>query len=902
MSTRCPDRSSLIRRLTLAAGATCVLWSAATGGGAWEGREYFRSHEDRLGHSCEQTRLDAFGAVVHEHAADLRYNESTGADSRVYPPDRLADHKRMVLEIDIPDMNTPRFDAVQRLTIAPISKPLSTLTLNAVELDIQTVEMNGRSVPFSYDGERLSLSFDPPLPPDRDATIVTTYTCTSPVDGLFWLTEENGLEGRPGQIHTQGQPETNRYWFPCHDFPNERLSTELVVTVPEGYLVSSNGELRSERQTRGEHTFHWALEKPHPNYLVSLIVGKFDVVDVARPGDLVSMPVYVPPGAADTVMRTYKNTGPMLDLYSRLFDEPYPWPRYAQLVVWNFGAGGMENTSATTMYDTAYFDEIAMEDADLDGLISHELAHQWFGDYLTCNSWEHIWLNEGFATYLESLWFEERDGYDAGYLYDCWLNMRGAARRDRVPARDPLARPGMVSNLYESPGDVFGKASNPYPKGASTLQMLRAKLGDDAFFGALRAYVDEHKLGTVRTHHLQEHFEKTSGLDLQHFFEQWTVRPGTPQVTTDIKWDERSKSLNITVEQTQPVSAEVPAFAFDLPVKIHDGREWREVVIPVTQTRHQTSVALPSDPKMVCVDPDLHVLMTPTVKQTRARFVAQLREGPTVPSRLDAAVMLEDHPGRDTVEALLASMGDTNEHYAVRSRAAETLGRLNKSVELMAALQRGVENPRVRRAAVDALVGTGEKDALPLLEELAADDRSYAVRSAAIDGLGRLGGDAQIPVVMSLIDTPSQHDQIRRAALGALADLDAKEGLAAAMRYTGPGYLQRTRASALSAIAALSEHDEEAAYDAVAPYIYDSVERVRNTAAFALMGVEDERGVDLLRRAASNHPHPDFRASASSWADRLAGRLSGDDVEALQETVGELRNQVRELERRLEKQ
>lgn len=901
---RAASRRPAALRVLLAAGVASTLWSATIAGSAWEGRGFDRSHEDHLGHSCEHSKLEGFGRFgLRERAsADLRYDDATGADARNYPPSRYADHKRMVLRIDIPDMNTPRFDAVQTLTLAPINAPLSTLTLNAVELDIETVEMNGRSLPFSYDGERVSISFDPPLPAGRDATITTTYTCTAPIDGLFWLTEDNGMEGRPAQIHTQGQPETNRYWFPGHDFPNERLATELIVTVPEPYFVSSNGELRSEKSNNGRRTYHWALDKEHPMYLVSLIVGQFDVVDVARPTDRIAMPVYVPKGEAEKARKTYANTSRMVEVYEKLFDEPYPWPRYAQLAVWNFGAGGMENTSATTMYDTAYLDDVALEDADLEGLISHELAHQWFGDYLTCNSWEHLWLNEGFATYLESLWFEERDGFDEGYLYDCWVNMRGAARRDRVSRNDPLARPAMVSNLYSHPDENFGKAANPYPKGASTLQMLRATLGDDAFFAGLRSYIDEHKLSTVRTHHLQEHLEKASGLDLERFFEQWTRRPGTPEVTTKVDWDERAKSLKVVVEQTQPVSADVPAFAFDLPIKIHDGKGWRDVVIPVRETRHETSISLSADPKMVCVDPNLHVLMTPTVKQTRARFIAQLREGPTVPSRLDAAVMLQDHPGRDTVEALVSTMNDTSEFYAVRQRAAETLGRLNQAKELTTALESGIDNPRVRREAVDALVGIGDKASLPLLERLAANDRSYAVRGAAIRGLGSLGGESQVPIVMSFIDTPSQHDQIRQAALGALADLDAKEGLTAAMRYTGPGNVQRTRAAAISAIATLSHHDTEKAFDAVAPLLYDSVDRARSSAAFALTRIEDERGVDLLRRASKNHPHPAIREGAEGWANRLQGRLSGDDVESLQETLGELQNQIRELERKLDRQ
>lgn len=886
-------RVALLAGLPIASLLVGLSSVAPAGGGSF-------SHElhEHLGHTCFHFKRDRFlWAAGAAELADLRYDASTGRDIRNYPPDRLADHKRMVLRIDIPDMNSPRFEAVQTLTFAPISKPLTTLTLNAVELDIEKVEMDGRRLTHSYDGERLFVTFDPPLPAGREASIVTTYSCTSPVDGLFWLTEDNGVPGRPAQIHTQGQPESNRFWFPSHDFPNERLATELIVTVPDGYLVSSNGELRSESVRDRRRTFHWALDKPHPNYLVTLIVGKFDVVDVARPSDRISMPVYVPPGEGHKVRGTYGNTSRMLEVYERVLGAPYPWPRYAQLAVWNFGAGGMENTSATTMYDTAFFDDIALEDSDLDALISHELIHQWFGDYLTCNSWEHLWLNEGFAVYFESIWFEERDGYDAGYLYDTWLNVRGAAARDKVPAKDPLATPGMVSKLYADPLDNFRKASNPYPKGGSVLHMLRMKLGDEAFFGALRAYVDEHRLSTVRTHHLMEHMEKASGLSLEHFFEQWTIRPGTPDVTTTATWDESSRSLRLVVEQTQPIGPETPAFVFALPVKIHDGTSWTEVVIPVSERRHERTVTLARDPKMVCVDPDLHVLMTPKVVQPRARFIAQLREGPTIASRLDAAIALREHPGRDTTDALVACLHNTTEHFALRQRAAETLGRLNRADELLDALNRGIDNPRVRRSVVNALSETRRRDALPVFERLAANDRSYAVRAASIDAIGALGDSSHAPVVMSLLDTPSQHDQIRQAALGALAALDAEAGLDAAIRYIGPGNLQRVRAAALSAISRLAKHDRAKAFDAVSPLLYDSVERVRLAAASALVGIEDERGVELFRRAANNHPNPDFRRNCEQWADRLAGRLSGDRIETLQETVGRLRREIGDLQR-----
>ena len=321
--------------------------------------------------------------------APALWDPETGRDLLNYPPDRIVDHQHMRLEIDIPDMNVPRASAVQTLTVTAIGTPTASLTLDARLLDIRSVTSPGRRVTHEHDGRRLTMRFDPPLEPGIASDIVTTYTISDPPHGLLWLPEDPAWPGRPAQIHTQGQTDTNSYWFPCHDFPNERLITELIVTVPEGYLVSGNGRLLAREMRPGRTTFHWLQDKPHVNYLVSLIVGKFDVVDLAqaparsrdalRPAKAFEMPVYVPPGRGRDVAGTYGRTPEMIGLFERLTGEAYPWDRYAQLVVWNFGAGGMENTSATTMYDTAIIDPQGLLDGDLDGLIAHELAHQWFG-------------------------------------------------------------------------------------------------------------------------------------------------------------------------------------------------------------------------------------------------------------------------------------------------------------------------------------------------------------------------------------------------------------------------------------------------------------------------------------------------------------------------------------------
>ncbi|MEC9374626.1 MAG: M1 family aminopeptidase, partial [Planctomycetota bacterium] len=884
------------RRIALLAPlALIVAASSALAGGFWS----------RFDHAteCERCRLAWLELAGEEAADNLRYSEDTGADTANYAPSRKVDYRNMRLDIDIPDMNNPRFSATQVLEFAPVGKPLESLTLNAEQLDIRGVSslLRGQNVSFSHDGSQLNLAFDPPIPTGESTTIQIAYEANDPVDGLFWTPEAPEWPGRAAQIHTQGQPETNRFWFPAHDSPNERLTTEIVITVPEGYVASSNGELVDQRTRDGRTTFHWRQTPEHVSYLVSLVVGKFDIVDVGN-RDL-SMPVYVPPGKGKYVQQTYGSTAEMVPLYERLFGLEYPWARYAQLVVWNFGAGGMENTSATTMYDTAILDDRALEDGDLDSLIAHELVHQWYGDLITCNTWAHIWLNEGFATYGSALWFEERDGYDNGYLTYMHRTMRGLAERDAISASDSdgWKRPPMVSRLYEHPWEVFRRRSNPYPKGASTLHMLRSALGDDLFFQGIQTYTRRYANQTVETDQFRRVLEEVSGRSLEQFFDQWCFRPGTPQVDVDIKWSESDKNLTITVEQTQRIDEFLPAYAFDLPVYIETNGESRTVTIPVMNERHERVIQLEAEPSIVAVDPHLHVLMNPTVRQPARRFINQLQSGPTMASKLDAVAALSETPGDDSEAALVAVRHDSTIDHTLREAAAIALGDLDATEALLEIARAGVSDARVRESVMRALAVVGGDEALQILADAASDpDESYAVQAAALRGVGDLGNRDHLPILLAALERDSQHEQVRSAALRALADLGEPEGLEAAIPYTQFGWLQRLRPAAIDAVAELSEHDVDAAVDALIPILRDREWRPRRAAADALVQIGDDRALPELQRLARTHPHPRHREDFAEAADRLAAAARRDDpssglrreVETLKRELDDLRRQI----------
>lgn len=878
--------------------------------------------EDLGDFGCLHCRLAAWRLASEEGADTVRFEPGTGRDLRNFAPDRPADLKHMRLDFDIQDMNKPTLSAKQTLTLAPIALPLDVLSLNAEQMEIVSVEIpddspahQGTKVTHTYDGKKLAIRFDPPLPPGADASVVVRYTLDDPADGLAWTPESPEWPGRPAQIHTQGQPETNRFWFPTHDFPNERLTTEIVATVPEGYLVSANGRETAKPSTlNGRTTFHWLQDQAHVSYLVSMVIGKFDVRDVAPAGSRVPMPVYVPPGKGGDIERTYQRTPDMVKVFEERFSEPYAWDRYAQLTVWNFGAGGMENTSATTLFDTAILEEKALQDDDLDGLISHELGHQWFGDLITCNTWAHIWLNEGWATYCSALWFEARDGGQNGYINSMWRTMRGLAKNDQIAADakgDALTRPGMVSPIYKHPWEVFRRVSNPYPKGCSMLHMLRAELGDELFFICVGEYVERYKHKTAETSDFRRTFEEISGRSLERFFTQWAERPGTPKVSVKASWDAKKKELRVVVEQKQLVDAEHPAYVFNLPIEAYVGGSETPIALalPVDSARHEQTIALDAEPTMVLVDPDLHVLMDVEVDMPTGWLTAQMTTPRSIASRLDAVNFVRGKNTETVREALLTVLCDVNEWHTVRSEAAESLGKLSAADELIAALADGVENAKVRRAAINALGEVGGEAVVPVLAGRASDEQeSFACRAAALEQLGKhaaRGSTEYLPVFAAALKSQSQHDQVRIGAIKGLANLNIKEALPMVLPFTKLGTPGRTRPDAIDAaakLAKLSDETRETAYLALAPLAFDREERAQRAAINSLAEVKDKRGLETLDRLATTTRNEQMKELAERARERLVANLDKDNsIDATQAEVDRLKADLKRLEARMKK-
>jgi len=608
------------------------------------------------------------------------FDPATGRDLSAWPPDRHFDHLHMLLELDLPDVvNQPTATGRVTLTVTPLGRERGTLVLNAEGLRIASVAVGRgsatRPAPFIHADDLLTITLNPAARLGETVRVVIDYAIEQlrfDGTGLTWSPParrpSNASEEVP-MLHTQGQPEYARRWFPCHDYPNERLATELIVTVDSEFQTVSNGVLIDRRTVQdGRTRWHWKQERPHANYLVSLVVGKFDVVEVggpesARPG--LDMPVYSPVGTAANAARAFGRTPEMVAFYERYFDEPYPWDKYAQTIVRGFMAGAMENTSASTFNA---FAAAARRDA-LEDIIAHELVHQWTGNLLTCKSWEHLWLNEGWASMGEALWAEEAarleavargatpDETDAAMRRAYHRAIHGSFVGQRSGNRSAAPDlPALASNRYIDPETNFMKLDNPYGKGACVLHMLRARLGDSIFLEGVRLYIKRHRFGEVETDDFRKALEDVSGQSLERFFEQWVYRPGIARFKVDLAWtgpDEGPGTLSVRAEQVQQIDADNPAYAVTLPIYLSFPDGSGDYHYLVTDTRvAEAAFELPARPTDAAVDPGLHVLADYAVTKPLAWWLRQLEAGPTFAARVQAAEHLAQADDPRALDAL----------------------------------------------------------------------------------------------------------------------------------------------------------------------------------------------------------------------------------------------------------
>jgi aminopeptidase N len=824
------------------------------------------------------------------------------------PADRPIEmkHIRLDLKVDLPKKTV---DGVATLSMET-TRPLKSLTLDAVEFEIKTVSLTGDDnggspISFSHDGKQLELDID--WPAHAKKTVRIDYRVRDPRAGLYFFQPSKSEPDVPMIVWSQGETTENRYWFPCLDTPNQKQSTELFVTAADGYEVLSNGKLAGKKSNGdGTTIWHWDEPQPHASYLVTLVVGKFDVVRDDWRGKEVSY--YVPVGHKDDIARTFGRTREMIDFFSRRFGIDYPWEKYAQVVVEQFTAGGMENTSATTLTESGLLDERSLLDGDSDGLISHELGHQWWGDLVTCKDWAHIWLNEGFASYCEVLWDEHRHGADEA-AYNLWQKRHGAVAGGK-------SRP-IVDRRYPNPDSMFdGRA---YPKGAWVLHMLRKQLGDDVFFKGLRVYGTENGHRSVETGDFRKVMERVSGRDLERFFYDWTERPGHPVLNISSTYLPDSKQVKVVVKQTQ----QGEAFQFQLPIafeatSLSKSKRSNESA-NVTEKEETFFFNCPERPQQILIDPDLTVLCELTEDKGRDLWLNQLRSAPTAAARMAAAEHFAKSKRPPDQDALVTAL-KSETFWGVKVRIAEALGQ-NGGTTGRDALIGGLEQPdaRIRRACAKALgdFRKDEKVIATLKARLNDGDPSSAVEAALLQAYAHAQPADVVTVATPYLAKPSRRETIRVAALGALASSQDLATLDTLISWTKRGKPLPVRTAAIGGLAELSKHgnpndaQRKRIVEAVAAGLENEGPRVRSAAVRSLRELGQSAAVSLpaLEAIARHDPDGRVQESASKAVEAIRsnspapvelGRLR-EELERLKSANAALQERLDRFERKSKK-
>jgi len=473
---------------------------------------------------------------------------------------------------------------------ATVRLRFTTDTLTAVRLDLigppaSEGDTGMRVTSVTEDGATVSATqaqnhvrLDPASPPDpgETRTYVVRYAGI-PADGLIIGTNQHGERTFFGD----NWPNRARHWLPVVDHLADKATVSFTVTAPPRYEVVSNGELVQDT-TRGDtRTTTWRTTSPLPPKVMVIGVADFAVDRVGAVQDTIPVQSWVYP---QDRTEGFRDLGQALAI-TRFFIEnlgPFPYEKLAN-VQSTTRYGGMENATAI------FYSERAVSDGDDDTpLIAHEIAHQWYGDSVTETDWPHLWLSEGFATYLTGLYLEHADGPARLQSY-----MQEARRRVVQFAREQPDTP-LVDTTYADPNELL--TVNPYRKGAWVLHMLRFAVGTDTFWDGLQAYYTRYRDQNASTSDFRAVMEDVSGQDLSAFFAQWTRRAGHPVIDGTWQYDADAGRCTVTLEQTQDGAP------FVVPVEV--GVDGSVAATLNLASRAQTfGVACPSEPSDVALDP-----------------------------------------------------------------------------------------------------------------------------------------------------------------------------------------------------------------------------------------------------------------------------------------------------------
>lgn len=637
------------------------------------------------------------------------------------------------------------------LTLKPHFYATDSLRLDAKGMEIKTVALvkGAKQIPLKYDYDDWSLriQLDKIYKANESYTIYIDYIAKPDefqekygtddflgIKGMYFINPRGEDKDKPTQIWTQGETESNSAWFPTIDKTNQKTTEELTVTVDNKYVTLSNGKLMSQKKnTNGTRTDYWKMDLPHAPYLFFLGVGNYSITKDNWRGKEVNY--YVEPEYASVAKKIFGNTPEMIEFYSRITGVPFPWAKYSQITGRDYVAGAMENTTATIHQESAQQDARELVDGNnWESTIAHELFHQWFGDYVTTESWSNLTLNESFANYSETLWSEYKYGKDAGDAQN-YQDMQGYLQSGSD-------QKDLVRFYYADKEDMFDAVS--YNKGGRILNMLRNFLGDSAFFKGLNLYLTTNKFKSAEAHQLRLAFEEVSGRDLNWYFNQWYFGSGQPSVTIDYLYDDATGKVNVIIKQTQKTGK---IFTLPMAIDVYNGTQKNRHNVWVKNAVDTFTFNYTKKPDLVNVDADKVMLWVKKDDKTLDNFIHQYKYAGSYVDRREAIEFASKNQ-KDTKAQNLLKLALRDKYDGLRNYTLAVIDMKNEE------FKKAIE---------------------PILLDLAKNDKKTTVRASAIGRLGSYKNPDNISLFKS--STKDSSYTVAGSALEALREVDQKSAM-----------------------------------------------------------------------------------------------------------------------------
>lgn len=685
---------------------------------------------------------------------------------------RLIDITHIALDVT-PDWKKRYLYGTATITAHPYFYPTAAIELDARGMDIKRIDFHdqssaqetvtgGTEVTWKYQNDVIQIALPRTYQRTETFELVIQYVAKpnelkaggsaaiSSDKGLYFIDPDDTDPTIPRQMWTQGETQASSAWFPCIDRPNEKMTTEITMHVEQNLVTLSNGLLvSSATDADGLKADHWKMDQPHSTYLVMMAAGDFKVVKDTWRGKEVSY--YVEPQFEKYGRSVFGKTPEMLEFFSNVLGVEYPWAKYSQICAREYVSGAMENTTATLHSDFLQMDDRELIDGSYEEYISHELFHQWFGDYVTAESWSNLPLNESFATYGEYLWIEHEYGRDRADEHS-FESRQGYFYEAGVPHSDP-ENPGKMEPLirfnYDSQEDMFD--SHSYNKGGQVLHMLRQLVGDEAFFASLKLYLETNKYQAAEIHNLRLAFEQVTGQDLNWFFNQWFLSPGHPELELNYSWDETKKKEMVIVKQFQDFSRGIPVFRLPMNVDVYvNGKAKREQIV-IDSKADTFYFDCSSKPDLVNVDPGRATLAWRIDHHTDAEWAYQYSHCT---------------PFYDRAQAFSFFAREEKKSSFAKQTIAQSIHDKNYNLRVWSVYSSGM--------MLDSLA--------PQLKELAMKDSSSLVRSAALYMLS-VGNDSAMALDVARKMVNDSSYAVFETALSTITKYSRAEGMKMCAQY-----------------------------------------------------------------------------------------------------------------------